>query len=487
MISERSVSISDFRHGRPGPRPCSSSRCAGCSSAMAARIASRLSGADAPSRLASAARMLQSARACAGGAAPPSWCCTRPSRLVIVPWRSYGWAIGRSTSMRSSSAGMLGGGQDRGARSRAGRRGSRRRPPGRSDAARSRRGRRSRGSGAKSWAPRALAPSSGAPTRPSSPVAPSADARASKAAAARWQQGRMDQQRRRRGAAHGRRGGEDLGRDVRRDLRADGVGQVDRQREPDRLSASAPCRATGRCLRRARPASRLPRRPCGSTAPGRAGPVQASRPTRTMLLQRARFSIAPCTGQAPPAGGHSAAGRRGEAAAGPRRPRSRDRAEASTPAVCCRAASAARRSAASHVGGAQLAVLAHHGLRTRCSASGGSESKRPRSHSQPSSTAGLSRGNEAQHVLPSRLWTSMLQPTAQPLQIDGVRTRSHGRALKRYWRLVSAPTGQSSIVLPANIESYGSPSSVAISLSAPRSTAARASSPGISWWKRTQR
>ena len=47
--------------------------------------------------------MLQSARACGGGEAPPSWCCRCPSRLISVAWRSYACAIGRTTSIRSSS------------------------------------------------------------------------------------------------------------------------------------------------------------------------------------------------------------------------------------------------------------------------------------------------------------------------------------------------------------------------------------------------
>src|SRR5260370_14673870 len=80
-----------------------------------------------------------------------------------------------------------------------------------------------------------------------------------------------------------------------------------------------------------------------------------------------------------------------------------------------------------------------------------------------------------------RLWTSTLQPTAQPLHTDGVRTRAHGRALKRYCRLVSAPTGHHSIVLPENIEAYGSPDNLAMWTSRPRTTAARASSPASSW------
>ncbi len=47
----------------------------------------------------------------------------------------------------------------------------------------------------------------------------------------------------------------------------------------------------------------------------------------------------------------------------------------------------------------------------------------------------------------------MLQPTAQCVQIDGTLVISHGRARKRKSLVVSAPTGQMSVVLPENLES----------------------------------
>ena len=46
---------------------------------------------------------------------------------------------------------------------------------------------------------------------------------------------------------------------------------------------------------------------------------------------------------------------------------------------------------------------------------------------------------------------------------------SHGRARKRYGCDVSAPTGQSSMMLPLNGATYGWPSNVATYVSAPRS------------------
>jgi hypothetical protein len=43
-------------------------------------------------------------------------------------------------------------------------------------------------------------------------------------------------------------------------------------------------------------------------------------------------------------------------------------------------------------------------------------------------------------------WTSMLQPDAQPWQIDGVISSSQARIVKRKSLEVSAPTGQTSTV-----------------------------------------
>jgi hypothetical protein len=74
-------------------------------------------------------------------------------------------------------------------------------------------------------------------------------------------------------------------------------------------------------------------------------------------------------------------------------------------------------------------------------------------------------------TFPSRVVTSMLQPTGQSPQIVGTFWISHGRASKRYSVDVSAPTGQSSITLPEKRSRYGSSSNVAISVRAPRLTA----------------
>ena len=52
--------------------------------------------------------------------------------------------------------------------------------------------------------------------------------------------------------------------------------------------------------------------------------------------------------------------------------------------------------------------------------------------------------------LPSRTVALMLQPTGQSPQTVGTFWISHGRASKRYWVEVRAPTGQSSITLPEN-------------------------------------
>ncbi len=81
----------------------------------------------------------------------------------------------------------------------------------------------------------------------------------------------------------------------------------------------------------------------------------------------------------------------------------------------------------------------------------------------------------------------MLQPTLHSLQTLGTLVRSQGRARKRKGIEVSAPTGQSSIVLPEKGESKVSPSVTAISECEPRSITVSASSPAISRWKRTQR
>ena len=71
-------------------------------------------------------------------------------------------------------------------------------------------------------------------------------------------------------------------------------------------------------------------------------------------------------------------------------------------------------------------------------------------------------------TLPSRVVAVVLQPTGHIPQTVGTFWISHGRASKRYWVEVSAPTGQSSITLPENGALYGSLANVAISVWAPR-------------------
>ena len=80
---------------------------------------------------------------------------------------------------------------------------------------------------------------------------------------------------------------------------------------------------------------------------------------------------------------------------------------------------------------------------------------RPLSQSQPSSTCGWLR-EMTRLTLPSRVVAWMLQPTGQRPQTVGTFWISHGRASKRYWVDVSAPTGQSSITFPENFARYGS-------------------------------
>ena len=92
---------------------------------------------------------------------------------------------------------------------------------------------------------------------------------------------------------------------------------------------------------------------------------------------------------------------------------------------------------------------------------------RPLSQSQPPSTSGWLR-ERMRLTLPSRTVALTLQPTGQRPQTVGTFWMSHGRASKRYWVEVSAPTGHSSITLPENGARYGSLSNVAISVWAPR-------------------
>ncbi len=83
--------------------------------------------------------------------------------------------------------------------------------------------------------------------------------------------------------------------------------------------------------------------------------------------------------------------------------------------------------------------------------------------------------------------SSTLQPAGQPPHTEGVFWMSHGRAVKRYGMLVSAPTGQMSMMLPVKRPSYWSPVKVAISEPAPRSSMISSLSSATSWLKRTQR
>ena len=90
-------------------------------------------------------------------------------------------------------------------------------------------------------------------------------------------------------------------------------------------------------------------------------------------------------------------------------------------------------------------------------------------------------------TFPSRVVALMLQPTGQRPQTLGTFWISHGRASKRYWVDVSAPTGQSSITLPENGARYGSSSKVAIIDCAPRFRATSCPSSATSSEKRVQR
>ncbi len=90
-------------------------------------------------------------------------------------------------------------------------------------------------------------------------------------------------------------------------------------------------------------------------------------------------------------------------------------------------------------------------------------------------------------TFPSRVVAEMLQPTGQRPQTVGTFWISQGRASKRYWVDVSAPTGQSSITLPVNGALYASSSKVAISDCAPRFLATSWPSSATSEEKRVQR
>ena len=90
-------------------------------------------------------------------------------------------------------------------------------------------------------------------------------------------------------------------------------------------------------------------------------------------------------------------------------------------------------------------------------------------------------------TVPSRIETSVLQPTGHSPHTDGTFWISHGRAVWRYGVAVSAPTGQSSITLPLKGARYGSSSNVAICVCEPRLTATSWPSSATSSLKRVQR
>ena len=75
----------------------------------------------------------------------------------------------------------------------------------------------------------------------------------------------------------------------------------------------------------------------------------------------------------------------------------------------------------------------------------------------------------------------------QPGQIVAVRSRSQGRLLKRYCRLVRAPTGQISVQLPWYSERAGCSLKVPMMVSLPRWIRASSRSPEISAENRVQR
>ena len=75
----------------------------------------------------------------------------------------------------------------------------------------------------------------------------------------------------------------------------------------------------------------------------------------------------------------------------------------------------------------------------------------------------------------------------QNAQTVPASSMSQGRALKRYEVEVSAPTGQSSMMLPLNGPTYGKPSWVPTKVWSPRSRNTSWLSSATSWEKRTQR
>ena len=75
--------------------------------------------------------------------------------------------------------------------------------------------------------------------------------------------------------------------------------------------------------------------------------------------------------------------------------------------------------------------------------------KRPLSHSHPSSTSWLSRAS-TRATCSSRTVNFTLHWLGQSVQTEPASSMSQGRARKRYSSEVSAPTGQSSMMLPWN-------------------------------------
>src|SRR5579871_440840 len=71
-------------------------------------------------------------------------------------------------------------------------------------------------------------------------------------------------------------------------------------------------------------------------------------------------------------------------------------------------------------------------------------------------------------TLSTRTSMRALHPTLQLLQTLGTFFSSQGRALKRYFVAVRAPTGQISVVLPENTESKADSGAVPTSILYPR-------------------
>ena len=112
--------------------------------------------------------------------------------------------------------------------------------------------------------------------------------------------------------------------------------------------------------------------------------------------------------------------------------------------------------------------------------------KRSLSESQHSLIASFSNGST--RITRSALTcTIRLLPSASCGDTLRRRVSSHGRAVKRNGREVSAPTGQRSIELPDSSESMVRPMNETISACSPRPIMPSSMTPAISWPKRTQR